>query len=854
MAQTVSGDSLSNNAPDSLIVSPDTLSVAADTLKPVKAGQKTSMLDGKIDYMAADSISFDIIKKMAYMYGNAQIKYQDISLNAAVIIIDFNKSIVSANSITDSTGKSIGIPDFTQGTLNFKSNTLAYNFNTRKGLIKDVITQEGGGYLHASVIKKLDNNVSETGSGLFTTCDLEHPHFAINYSRAKVMPGDKIVTGPAYLSIEDIPLPLALPFGLFPNKKGRSSGIKIPTYGEMARLGFYLMDGGYYFGINDNFDFLLTGDIYSRGSWALKPIVNYKKRYKYSGTFSLKFATNILGVKGTSDYSKKKDFFVTWSHRQDPKARPNGIFSASVQAGTSKYNTYNPTTVNDYLTNTFSSSISYDMKVGQNANLTASARHSQNTSTRDVTVSLPEVSFGFNRFYPFKRKVTKGKPAWYEAISITYNMNLRNEISTKDTLLFTPEALNSFVTGMKHSVPVSGSFKVLKYFSWSHGINYTERWYPKTINKTWIGETTIVDGDTLAPHVEVDTISGIKAARDYNYSSSLSTTLYGMVNLKRGPVKAIRHVVRPSVGFSYQPDFGRAQLGYYKTVQTDTLGNTEKYSVFGNSYMRTLYGYPGTGKSGAINFSLGNNLEMKVRSKKDTITGMKKVMLIDNLSLSTSYDLVKDSLRWSNLSLSARTTLFKKLQISYSGSYSPYALNAKGIPYNKFEWDVSGKPFRFVNAAWNLSIGYDLKSKVGNSKAPPPAGTTAAEMDEITNNPEMFIDWDNPWNIHFDYNFRYNSISNAGIRQRKVVQTFRVSGDVSVTQKWKFSAQTGYDFENKDFAFTQFSIYRNLHCWEMRFNWIPYGYQKSWNFQINVKSSVLQDLKLTKKKDFRDNL
>ena len=848
IARVMVPDTIANNAKDTLVVSPDTLSAHS-------AGKGKVILEAKIDYSSADSVSFDIRHKMAYMYGNASIAYQDIKLKAAEIIIDFNKSIVTANAATDSTGKTIGVPDFTQGDLNFKSNTLSYNFTTKKGLIKDVITQEGGGYLHASVIKKLDNNVSETSKGMFTTCDLEHPHFAIKYTRAKVMPGDKIITGPAFLSIEDIPLPLALPFGLFPNKKGRSSGLIIPKYGEAPNRGFYLEDGGYYFGLNDYFDLKLTGDIYSRGSWALKPAVTYKKRYKYSGSFSIKYAVNILGVKGTSDYQKNKDFFITWSHRQDPKARPNGIFSASVQAGSSKFNSYNPTSVNDYLTNSFSSSISYDMRIGNNANLTASARHSQNTSSRDVTVTLPEVSFGINRIYPFKRKIQSGKSAWYESISITYNMNLRNEISTKDSMLFKTGMFDKFNSGIKHSVPISGSFKILKYFTWSHGINLTDRWYAKTINKTWISDSTLVNGEMTGPHLQVDTISGFKNAYDYSYNSSISTTIYGMLQFKHGPVKKIRHVIRPSVGFSYLPDFSRLSLGYYKTVQVDTAGNTTKYSIFSDQYLRSIYGMPPSGKSGSLNFSVSNNLEMKVKSQKDTITGEKKVMLIDNLSFSGSYNMAVDTLRWSDISITGRTTLFKKFSVNYSSSWSPYAMDAKGNKYNRFEWDVSHKPLRFKNSSWSTSLSYDLSStKTKKKKSPAPANATSAEMEEITDNPEQFIDWDNPWNIHCDYNFSYNSISLlTGKRQNKIVQTFRVSGDLSVTQKWKLSVQTGYDFQNKGISYTSMSVYRDLHCWEMRFNWIPFGTIKSWNFEIKVKSSVLQDLKLTKKKDFRDN-
>ena len=816
------------------------------------------MLNAKIDYSSADSLSMDIKNKVAWMYGNASIEYEDLKLKAAIIKIDFKNNTVHAYASQDSLGNAVGMPDFTQGELNFKAKELSYNFTTRKGFIQSVITKEGDGYLHGSEVKKVNDSVTNVGPGEYTTCDLpKHPHFSLKFSRAKIISGSMIVTGPAYMNIEGVPLPLVLPFGLFPNKRGRSSGLIIPKYGEATNRGFYLEDGGYYFGISDHFDLKLTGDIYSRGSWALKPVVTYKKIYKYSGNFSIKYAINITGTKGTNDYNKSKDFFVTWSHRQDPKARPNSVFSASVQAGSSSYNRYNPATVSDYLNTSFSSSVSYDVRLGQLANLTASARHSQNTSSKTVTLTLPEVSFGINRIYPFKKKVQTGKPSWYESISITYNMNTRNELSTYDSLVFTREAFDRFNTGMRHSIPLSGSFKVLKFFTWSNSINYAERWYVRSINKTWISDTIVVGNDTLNGYVDIDTISGFKAARDYSFSSSLGTTFYGMKQFRKGPVRAIRHVVRPSVGFSYLPDFGREQLGYYRTVQVDAAGNTERYSIFGgNGTFSPLFGVPSAQKSGSLNFSLSNNLEMKVRSLKDTITGTKKIMLIDNLSFSASYDLARDSLNWSNLSVSGRTTLFKKIQVNYSSSYSPYAADTLGRTLNKFQYSVDRKLFRFNNSNWNLSVGYDLSPKKTTKKPAPPASSSKEEIEDVQNNPKLYIDWDNPWSLQVNYNLRYSNQYVYKTRSTKsdLIQTFGVAGEINVTPKWKFSMQTGYDFEQKEFSFTQVTIYRNLHCWEMRFSWVPYGAMKSWNFTISAKASILQDLKLTKKKDFRDNL
>jgi hypothetical protein len=560
-----------------------------------------------------------------------------------------------------------------------------------------------------------------------------------------------------------------------------------------------------------------------------------------------------------------KAFTVTWNHSQDSKARPRSRFSASVNAGSSKYNTYNPSTVNDYLTNSLSSSVSFSTTFGQTANLTASARHSQNNSNRSVSVTLPDITFSVNRIYPFKKKKIVGTPKWYQEINLSYNMELRNEINTYDSLLFTKSALNKLSSGVIHHIPISSSIKLLKYISWNNSLNFNERWYPKTIRASWVNPV-VVGQDTIAGYLAYDTVNGFKAAHDYSFSSSLSTTIYGMKKFKNGSIRAIRHVVTPSIGFNYMPDFGRTSLGYYRYVQSDAFGNKRLYSIFGGvgSSYSSVFGSPPQNKSGSLSFSLGNNLEMKVRSKKDTLTGEKKVMLIDYFGISASYDIARDSLNWSMVSLNGRTTLFKKIQLNYSGSYDPYAVDSLGRTINKFEYQVSHKLLRFANSAWNWGLTYSLGPK-GNKSVSKSQQTTQdiekskdyspQEAEQIQKNPDQYIDWKNSWSLNFSYNFRYNSLPDPVTqkRRRDILQTLDLDGSLNVTEKWKLTFRTGYDFKSKAFSYTSLNIMRDLHCWEMRFNWIPYGFQKSWNFQINIKSAMLQDLKLTKKKDFRDN-
>ena len=852
-------------------ISPDTLKKGTEfmdifnqepghTLTPDKEGKKKkSAINSKVEYSATDSIVLDLQSHKVFLYRDADIKYEKIQQKAAFVEINFTTNLLKARPLLDSAGKPYGKPEFIEGDQTFTSDQIDYNFQSTKGLIKNVITKEGEGYLHGETVKKLKDNISNLHHGGYTTCNLAHPHYSIKFTKAKVIPNDKIVTGPAFLTIEDVPLPLVLPFGLFPNRRGQASGILVPTYGESKNLGFYLENGGYYWGINDYMELKLVGDIYSSGSWALKPVFNYRKRYKYSGMFNFNYAITVEGIRETPSFKRSRDFRLAWNHSQDPKARPNSRFNANVNFVSSQYNKYNAVNMNDMVSNTFQSSISYQTSFFKDKiSFSGALRHSQNTSTKMVNLSLPEISLSANRFYPLRRRGKVSDLKWYDNITVGYSMAARNDVSIIDTLLFKPAMFDAFNNGMEHRIPISSSIKILKHLTMSNTINYTERWYSKSLLRTWVNDTLWTnDTSYTVGYIQNDTLSGFESGRDFNFTSALNTTLYGMVQMKRGPVRAIRHVVNPSVSFSIRPDFGSPNFGYYKEVQSDTLGNFERYSIFGDGInYSSIYGSPPDGKSGNINFSISNNLEMKVRSKKDTVTGMKKVMLIEQFSIGTSYDLAKDSLNWSVVNINARTTLFKKLRVGYSMVLDPYVINEKGRRVNQFEWDKNHRLLRKENTSWDFSMDYSFSSGKKKETGKPKTEEGEEVQEDFARNPENYINWNNPWNFGFNYQLRYTgkNMPVTQTRQNDIIQTLGFRGDISITPKWKVSVNSGFDLETFKLASnTSVNVYRDLHCWEMRFNWIPVGNYKSWNFFIKVKASVLQDLKLTRKKDFRDN-
>ncbi len=867
-----------NIPPDSLFLKPDTI-FKRDTLINIDSlasivrptGISPNALDYRVDFKSEDSLYFDMRNQKVYMYKKANLNYDDINLTANYVEMDFNKTELFASGLEDSTGKLKGQPIFIQGESEFRSETMRYNYDSKKGLIKNVMTEDGQGTIRGKVIKKMPNNEANIKGGSYSTCpSCENRDFEFRYFKSKVIPNKRIVTGPAFLVIEDVPTPLFLPFGFFPINKSKHSGILLPTWGESANRGFYFENMGYYFAINDYIDFKIVGDIYTRGSWAVKPSTRYRKRYKYSGSFDFLYAINITGEKGTPDYQSDRDYQIRWRHAQDQKARPNSNFTANVNIRSRKSNYYNPSTAQDYLSNTFQSSIAYQTSFAGKYFLTLNASHSQSTQTKLMTLTLPEVSFNVNRFYPLRKKKRSGKMRWWEDISVNYTANMKNTVTIEDSLLFQPETWDKMQNGIKHSIPISSSVKLFKHFTWTNSINMTDRMYFRTIRKDWDGDTLFSGNDTIVGYVRTDTVNGFSNAFDGSISTAISTKVYGMFQFgKNFPVQAIRHVMTPKVSFTYTPDFGDPQWGYYKSYYNPDLEKDVDYSIYEGS----IYGSPPGNKSGRVNLSLSNNLEMKVRSRKDTVTGSKKIKLIDDFTISTSYDMAKDSLNWAKLRLSGRTTLFKGFDIRYSSSFDPYVLDSAGVRnLNQTEWKVNKRFLRLDNTSWEFSANLRLnpeffkkKGKGGkeeNSRENDLADMAEnmdmyEELESIYNNYDDYIDWDIKWNLNITYNFRY-TIQPTFVNQTKtgkeetLVQTLGVSGDFNVTPKWKIGFRTGWDFEAADLSYTSINIYRDLHCFEMRFNWIPIGGRQSWNFALNVKADMLKDLKLQRKRDFRD--
>ncbi len=845
-------------------LSDSTLAAVSDTTR--KDSSKVVSVDSPVKYQSNDSLVFEIDSQKIYLYNQGQVNYQSIELKANYIAFDMSKNDIYAKGLPDSAGVLQGKPSFKDGGETFDSKDMTYNFKTKKGYIEAIKTEQEGGYLHSEETKRLANGNINILHGKYTTCDLDHPHFYLALTKAQSIPGKEIISGPAYVVLEDVPLPIGIPFGFFPSTRTSTSGILIPAYGEENNRGFYLREGGYYFAINDYMDLRVTGDIYSRGTWGANLSSNYRKRYKYSGNFSGRYYTNISGEKGLPTYSKSHDFSVRWSHRQDPKANPTQNFNASVDFSSTSYDKNFSQSIDNYLTNTKRSSISFTKNwPGTPFNFSGSLNHSQNSLDKSVNLNLPKLAFNMSTIYPFRSKNAKGDTKWYENIQLSYSASLDNNIKTVDSLLFTNHVWDNMNNGFQQSIPLSTNIKLLKIFNISPSINYKGVLYTHTIHKHWENNYYDAAMDSTYPKLVTDTISGLKYGHSLypSFSMSANPKLYGLFQFKKDSrVQAIRHVMSPSASLSLTPDVSSFMPDYYREVQSDTTGRKQVYSIFNDG----MYGTPSTrGRSGRVSLGLRNTLEMKMIPRNDTTGEPKKVKILENFDFNTSYDIFKDSLNWSNISFNTGTRLLNnKLSIRVSGNFDPYTYvkNSKGVitRVNEFEFLKTGRIARLTNA--NISLGSSFRSKAGDKGDENSAAAnqqTGMEQDQYAEDnlyPETslgtgnYVDFSIPWSFNFSYTFNYS----RPYDKTQITQTLSFGGDLSLTPKWKIGMRSGYDFTRKKMSTTSMSIHRDLHCWEMNFTAVPFGYRQSYEFRINVKSAILKDLKWNKRKSWYDKL
>lgn len=839
-------------------------SLAADTTK------KKEPLDAPVIYEASDSIVFTK-EGYAHLYGEGKVNYQNIELTSAVITMNMDSSTVYATGVTDTAGVETGSPIFKDGETPYESKIMRYNFKTKKGFINSIVTQQGEGYVTSEEGKKGANDEIYMRHGKYTTCDNhEHPHFYLRLSMAKVRPKKNVVFGPAQLVVEDVPLPIAVPFGFFPFNSSYSSGFIMPTYGDEMNRGFYLRDGGYYFAISDQMDLKVLGEVFTKGSWGLSAASNYNKRYKFSGSFNASYLVTKTGEKNMPDYSVSKDFRIQWSHRQDAKANPNSSFSASVNFATSSYDRsslsslYNP---QQYSQNTKASSVSYSRNFPEiGLNISGAFNITQNTRDSSLSMTLPDVNISLNRIYPFKRKKSAGDERWYEKISLQYTGSITNSISTKDNLLFkTP--LTQWENGMQHKIPVSATFNLFKYINIVPSFNYTERWYLRKVKQSYDPSPASTD------HVKRDTINGFNRLYDYNLSLQMNTKLYGMYKplFMKSKELQIRHVFTPTVSYTYTPDFGKSRYGYYDTY-TYTDEDGEVRTVEYSPYEGAVYGYPGKNMSQNISFSVDNNIEMKMKSDKDT-TGYKKISLIDQLGASLSYDVANK--RWSDLSMNLRLKLTKSYTFNMNASFATYAYefdeNGNVVVGDRTEWSY-GRFGRFQGYSGSFSYTLnndtfkklfgkkeeDEKNKDNKGKEENEDEETDEETEEQNNNSNMrktekasvdsdgYLAFKFPWSVSLSYSYsiREDRSKDINIKTMRypysLTHSLNVSGNFKIGSRWNMTYSTGYDFTSKEMSMTTLNITRDLHCFNMSCG-LVFGPFTSYNFSIRANSSMLTD-------------
>ena len=833
-----------------------------DSLKP----QNNALL-GKILYEATDTTSISPKEKLIRLYNNAKITYQDMEITSGIIIVDYDKNEIYAGRIKDSLGEYTQLPVFKQGQDEIRPDSLKFNMDTKKAIIFNSRTEEAGLNILSDKTKKENDSVYYMDRAKFTTsADIENPEYYFLLRKAKVIPGKKIITGPTNMYIADVPTPIGLPFAYFPISNKRSSGIIFPSFGEQNSRGYFVQNGGYYLPINDNLDLTLLGDYYTNGSYGFRVENTYLYRYKFRGNLSFRFENLIQSERGFPDYSKSSIYNLRWSHSQDSKSNPNSRFSASVNLGSSKYyqQSINQMNAANFLNNSLSSSISYSKTFpGEpQVNMSLSATHSQNTNTQTINMTLPTLQASVSRIYPFAPKVGT-KKGIIQNINFQYNLRGENRILTTDSLFFKKEMFENAKSGFQHSIPISTNFKLLKYFSFSTSANLQETWVFKTINREY---------DIELQEVITNENRGFDSFRTYNFSTSLGTTVYGMYNFsEKSKIKAIRHVMRPSLSYGISPSFDK-YYDSYEVISADGLTTSDvQYSRFEGS----IFGLPNKNYASSVALSLNNNVEAKVVDKESEEDELKKVVILNNLNFSTSYNLAADSLRLSPVRMNGGTQLFKnKMNVNFGATFDPYALDENNNRIDKFQINDGGGLFRLTSA--NLTFNYAFSSDNSDKDSE----RSQAAIDESVRNggrdddlfgramdtsteefsqvdkekkekaPDNLYNYKIPWSLRMAYAVNYNNT----VGQNEISShSLMFSGDIELSPKWSAGISSGYDFKNQGITYTQLRFERDLLSWRMNFSWIPFSTNKSWNFFIGIKSGMLSDIKYDKRRQ-RDKI
>jgi lipopolysaccharide assembly outer membrane protein LptD (OstA) len=841
-------------APDSLVISKETFTETNDTIKKdsLPKVEKKFLLEGKIRYTSEDYAKIDQKNKLITLYNKAELYYQDIEIKAGIIVMNYEKDEVYAGRIKDSTGTYTQLPVFKQGANVVEPDSIRFNSKTKKALIWNSRTDQGEFRVKAEITKKENDSVYFLKKARFTTSeDIENPEYYFQTNKIKLVPKQKVVTGLTNMVIADVPTPIAIPFAFFPMTESSQSGLIVPTFQDTRRQGYSLQNGGYYLALSDYYDLAIMGDYYTNGSYALRFESSYAWMYKFRGNFNVRFENQIQSERGFPDYTKSKIYNIQWSHSQDAKSSPSSRFSASVNLGSSTYfqQSLNQVNVGSTLNNNLSSSISYSKTFNSvpQVNMSVTATHNQNSRTQEINMTLPTLQLSVDRIFPFAPK-DGAKKGFFKNINLQYNLRGENRIRTNDSLFFKSEMFKEANSGFQHSIPLSTNFKIFKYFSVSTSANYNEVWYLKTINKRF---------DTDANKVVTEDVNGFDAFRTYSFSSSVGTTIYGTFNFKEtNKIQAIRHVMRPSVSHSYTPSFEK----YFDTYAMDGSGRMADYTRFESG----IFGAPGKNYSNSLGFNLSNTFEAKMTDKDSTKVEPKKVMLLNQLNFSTSYNMASDTLRWNPIRMSGGTALFEnKMNINFGATLDPYAINAAGRRINTWNIDNGGSLFRMTSA--NMTINYSLSSEgnKNNNENSQGARNGGREDDLFGTNtnlgdrresqfgdddgseePTEFYNAKLPWDLTFAYSLTYGNNN----REKKITgNSVMISGNLDITPRWKMGVSSGYDFVQKGVTFTQLRFERDLLSWRMDFNWAPFGDYASWGFFIGIKSSVLSDIKWDKR-------